>query len=73
MWPNWCPAICPWRSARPERIAVEHSLANLRTFPWLRGREEQGNLALHGAWFDIASGELAAYDQARRAWTLIGA
>ncbi|HEX8025073.1 MAG TPA: carbonic anhydrase, partial [Candidatus Limnocylindrales bacterium] len=41
-----------------ERRSIEGSIANLRTFPWIRRREEDGSLALHGAWFDIALGEL---------------
>ena len=41
-----------------ERASVEHSLANLRTFPWIRSRETSGALRIHGAWFDIGLGEL---------------
>lgn len=41
-----------------EAMAVERSVANLRTFPWIRSRERAGQLSLHGAWFDIALGEL---------------
>jgi carbonic anhydrase len=49
----------PARSYRAlERRSVEQSIVNLRTFPWIRSREEAGSLALHGAWFDIALGEL---------------
>lgn len=44
-----------------ERASVEHSLANLRTFPWVRTRENQKELSLHGAWFDISLGELHSY------------
>jgi carbonic anhydrase len=43
-----------------ERRSIEQSIANLRTFPWIRTREESGRLRLHGAWFDIAEGELHA-------------
>jgi len=43
-----------------ERRSVEHSLANLRSFPWIGSREIEGRIALHGAWFDIALGELHA-------------
>jgi carbonic anhydrase len=43
-----------------EHRSVEQSIANLRTFPWIRSREATGTLALHGAWFDIALGELHA-------------
>ncbi|WP_370931418.1 carbonic anhydrase [Bartonella sp. DGB1] len=41
-----------------ERISIRYSLANLRTFPWIRAKEEDGSLALHGAWFDIENGQL---------------
>jgi len=41
-----------------ERRSIEASLAHLMTFPWIRRRVEAGSLALHGAWFDIALGEL---------------
>jgi len=43
-----------------ERRSIEQSIAHLGTFPWIRHREEDGSLALHGAWFDIALGELHA-------------
>jgi carbonic anhydrase len=43
-----------------ERRTVERSLASLRTFPWVAAREASGSLRLHGAWFDIALGELHA-------------
>jgi carbonic anhydrase len=43
-----------------ELRTVEQSVANLRTFPWIRSREEAGRLALSGCWFDIALGELWA-------------
>lgn len=42
-----------------ELRSIEQSIANLRTFPWIRSREASGALALHGAWFDIGLGELA--------------
>ena len=51
-----------------ERASVEHSLANLRTFPWVRARENQGALSLHGAWFDIGLGELHSYDPGAISW-----
>jgi carbonic anhydrase len=43
-----------------ELRSIEQSIANLRTFPWIRTREESGRLHLHGAWFEIAEGELHA-------------
>lgn len=45
-----------------ERIAIRYSIANLRTFPMVRSLEAEGKLSLHGAWVDIASGELWAMD-----------
>lgn len=57
---------------RVERASVEHSLANMRTFPWIRLRENGGELTIHGAWFDISLGELHAYDEAKKTWTSIG-
>jgi carbonic anhydrase len=54
-----------------ERASVEHSLANLRTFPWLRMRENRNEISVHGAWFDISLGELHVYDETARSWSLI--
>lgn len=41
-----------------ERRSVERSIERLRTFPWIAAREADGRVVLHGAWFDIALGEL---------------
>ena len=54
-----------------EHASVEHSLANLRTFPWLRLRENKNDLTVHGAWFDISLGELHVYDEMARSWALM--
>jgi carbonic anhydrase len=54
-----------------ERASVEHSLANMRTFPWIRMRENAGDLSIHGAWFDIALGELHVYDEDSKSWGVI--
>jgi len=51
-----------------EHASVEHSIANLRTFPWIRSRIQNGELSIHGAWFDIALGELHVYDEANGQW-----
>jgi carbonic anhydrase len=45
------------------QASIVQSLANLRSFPWIRGREREGKLALHGAYFGIASGALQALDE----------
>jgi carbonic anhydrase len=47
-----------------ELAAIRSSLVNLRTFPFIRKREEDGLLALHGLHFDIGTGELLSLDQA---------
>jgi carbonic anhydrase len=47
-----------------ERAAVKVSLANLRTFPWIKQREDAGKLKLHGAHFAIAEGRLYVLDEA---------
>ena len=54
-----------------EHASVEHSLANLHTFPWIRMREKKGELSVHGAWFDISLGELHVYDEEAHAWALV--
>ena len=46
------------RQTALERISIRYSLANLRTFPCVSILERKERLALHGAWFDISSGEL---------------
>ena len=32
---------------------------------------KKGEVNIHGAWFDIALGELHVYDEATQAWALI--
>jgi carbonic anhydrase len=53
-----------------ERASVEHSLANLRSFPWIARLEQAGELSLHGAWFDVALGELHVFDEHANAWVV---
>ena len=48
-----------------ELAAIRSSLANLRTFPFIREREEEGLLGLHGLHFDLASGQLLVLDETR--------
>ncbi|MEA3010063.1 MAG: carbonic anhydrase [Sphingomonadales bacterium] len=51
-----------------ELEAVRVSLANLRTFPWVREREADGRLKLNGAYFAIADGVLHLLDEASGAF-----
>ncbi len=46
-----------------ERISIRNSIGNLRTFPYVARLETEGKLALHGAWFDISTGELWIMDE----------
>lgn len=45
-----------------EEAGIRQSIANLRGFSCVQRRLEEGNLTLHGAWFDIARGELWVMD-----------
>jgi len=46
-----------------EHAGVRTSLANLRTFPWVSSKEEQGSLRLTGAFFAISDGVLHLLDE----------
>ena len=74
---HWMEIILPARDAVRELAAVHPdidaqralelasirvSLANLRSFPFVAERERAGKLQLHGAYFDIADGELRLLD-----------
>lgn len=53
----------PCADAETRQLAMEHkaiaaSVDNLRSFAFVKERETAGTLHLHGAWFDIATGEL---------------
>ena len=52
------------RQTALERISIRYSLANLRSFPCVSILEGKGRITLHGAWFDISTGELWAMDPA---------
>ncbi len=53
------------RQTMLERISVRRSIENLKTFPCVQILHEKGRLQLHGAWFDIAKGELWIMDEQR--------
>jgi len=54
-----------------ERASVVHSLANLRSFPWISALETRGELSLHGVWFDVALGELHRWDDTAGEWLAV--
>ena len=49
-------------AAAAEQRSVLKSLANLRSYFWIREWVERGDLALHGWWFDIDTGHLRTAD-----------
>ncbi len=51
-----------------EQAAILLSLDNLLTFPWLRQRVDQGDLLLHGWYFDLVKGELLSYEAEKAAF-----
>jgi carbonic anhydrase len=48
-----------------EKEGIKTSIKNLRTFPFVREREDKGRLNLHGAHFDIKTGTLAVLSHSR--------
>ncbi len=52
------------RQTALEQVSVRRSIDNLRTFPCVSILEDKGRLDLHGAWFDISTGELWILDPA---------
>ena len=50
------------RQTALERVSIRNSINNLRTFPCVKILEQQGKMQLHGAWFDISTGELWIMD-----------
>jgi carbonic anhydrase len=49
---------------RLEQASLVVTLNNLMTFPYVMNLVERGQLALHAAYFGVASGELSAFDRA---------
>ena len=58
----------PWPDylARLEQANVANSLDNLMTFPRLRKLIERGQVAIHGAYFGVATGQLRCATKDRR-------
>ncbi|WP_068313027.1 carbonic anhydrase [Polycladidibacter hongkongensis] len=56
-----------------EYAGVRQSLKNLRTFPFVEEAINNGTLNLHGAWFDIGSGELRVMDPETRIFSAVQA
>jgi carbonic anhydrase len=54
-----------------EKLSIIRSLANLRTFPCIQSLEPRGEVHLHGAYFDIESGELSWFDKQSQAFKTV--
>jgi carbonic anhydrase len=54
------PELAP---AMLERAGIKTSLANLRSFPDVKKREDDGDLQLHGAHFNIGTGMLSVLNE----------
>ncbi|MCI9868264.1 MULTISPECIES: carbonic anhydrase [Rhizobium/Agrobacterium group] len=50
------------RQTAMERVSIRNSISNLRAFPFVKAQETAGKVRLHGAWFDISTGELWIMD-----------
>ena len=49
------------------------TLANLMTFPCVKILVERGKLALHGAYFGVATGQLSVWDASKRSFVPVAA
>ena len=56
-------AHSPVAARAMEQAAVQVSIQNLRTFPWISEKEQSGALILRGAFFAIADGVLHILDE----------
>lgn len=61
----YCETLC--------HASVIQGLANLRTYPWLKAREDAGDLTLHGAYFGVADGRMSVLDQAKGSFVPVDA
>lgn len=51
------------RKRAMEEAGIRNSIDNLMTFPCVQTQVERGKITIHGAWFDISSGELFILDK----------
>jgi len=56
-----------------EQASVVQTIENLKTFPWIKALVDGGRLALHGAYFGVATGQLSVRDPASGAFVPIAA
>ncbi len=58
------PSQVEYRQSELEHLAIQQSLENLSTFPFVKEALDNGTLNLHGAWFSIVEAELRWLDNA---------
>lgn len=58
---------------RMEKAAIANSIDNLMTFPRVRYLSEAGEIAVHGAYFGVATGELSLRDPKTGEFAPVGA
>ena len=58
---------------RLEKASLLFSIENLKSFPFIRTACALGTLALYGAYFDVATGELSALNPATRRFMAVAA
>lgn len=56
---------------RLSQVNVLQQLDHLRTYSFVREREESGRVHLHGWWFDVGTGETHIYDEERGGFVLL--
>lgn len=52
------------RQTALERVSIRNSINNLMSFPFVKNLHDEGELNVHGAWFDISTGELWIMNEA---------
>ncbi len=60
------------RQTALERLSIRSSIENLQTFPFISDLVNSGDLAVHGAWFNISTGELWTLDQTTGEFRQVG-
>lgn len=56
-----------------EKASIAQTLINLATFPFVRDRQQSGDLQLHGAYFGVATGQLEVCDDETGDFTSVNA
>lgn len=57
--------------SKTEQAAIEISLENIATFPWVADGVAAGTLTVHGWWFDLQKGQLWGYDAKTKKFALL--